>query len=143
MKRTNLTVVVYLSLVFLSGALVGGVGVGLYHARAVSAKADPSSPDAMRQRYRETLRTRLQLSAGQLQKLDAILSETHLQFKALRVKYRPEVKAIQAAQADSIRAILDDRQRSEYEKMRQEREEREKRERHDAESGKHPHGPGC
>jgi hypothetical protein len=127
MKRPNLTVAVYLGLVFLSGVLVGSVSIGLYEARAGAAKADPSSPGAMRQRYREELRTRLQLSAVQIEKLDVILNTTHRQFDALREKYKPEVKAIQEAHANAIRAILDDRQRAEYEKMRQERESREKR----------------
>ena len=135
MKRTNPSVVVYLALVFLSGILVGGVGFSLYNARAVSAKAEPCGPEALRQRYRDELRTRLQLSPDQLGKLDAILEDTHNHFVALRDKYKPEVTAIQNAHADAIRAILDDRQRAEYEKLRQERQK--------MESERHPRTPGC
>jgi hypothetical protein len=126
--RSNISIAVYLSLVFLSGILLGAVGLGLYNAR-VQAKADPCGPDAMRARYREDLRTRLQLSSGQLAKLDSIMEATHQRFRALRDKYRPEVKTIQAEQSDSIRAMLDDRQRVEYDKLQQEREKLE-RERH-------------
>jgi hypothetical protein len=134
MKRTNLSVVVYLALVFLSGILVGGVGFNLYNARAVSAKAEPCGPEALRQRYRDELRTRLQLSPDQLGKLDLILEDTHGRFVALRDKYKPEVTAIQNAHADAIRTILDDRQRAEYEKLRQERQK--------AEKEHHPRTPG-
>jgi hypothetical protein len=134
MKRTGLSVVViYVLLVFVSGVLVGIVGFGLYNARAVSAK-EPCSPDALRQRYRTELRSRLQLSPDQIRKLDVILMETHDRFGALRDKYKPEVTAIQSAHADAIRAILDDRQRAEYEKLRQERQK--------LESEKHPRTPG-
>ncbi len=134
MKRANLSVVVYLALVFLSGILVGGVGFNLYNARAVSAKAEPCGPEALRERYRDELRSRLQLSPDQLSRLDAILEDTHSHFVALRNKYKPEVTAIQNAHADAIRAILDDRQRAEYEKLREERRK--------VESERHPRTPG-
>ncbi len=135
MKRANLSIVVYVVLVFLSGALVGGVGFSLYNSRAAGHKTEPCSPEALRQRYREELRTRLQLGPDQLKKLDVILDDTHSRFVALRDKYKPEVKVIQDAHADSIRAILDDRQRAEYEKLRQERQK--------FDSEKHPRTPGC
>ena len=135
MTRSNVSIAVYLALVLLSGILLGGVGWGLYNARA-GGKADPCSPDAVRERYRTDLRTRLQLRSDQVLKLDTILEETHQRFRAMRDKYRPEVKAIQAEQTESIRAMLDDRQRAEYEKLRQEREKLE-RERHAGHAEKH------
>jgi hypothetical protein len=117
--------VVYLALVFLSGVLVGGVGLGLYHARSVSAKTNPCTAEAVRRRYVDDLTSRLQLRPEQVQKLTAILDDTHQRYKALREKYRPELKAIQGEQAASIRSILDETQRGEYEKVRQEREKAE------------------
>ena len=42
MKRANLSVVVYVVLVFLSGVLVGAVGFGLYNARAESPEKIPT-----------------------------------------------------------------------------------------------------
>jgi hypothetical protein len=130
MKRTNLSVIVYVCLVFLSGVVVGVVGAGMYHG----AKTAPSGSEAARQRYREDMRTRLQLSPDQLKKLDVIIGQTHERFRALREKYKPEVIALQAEHADKVRAILDDRQRAEYEKMRQERQKQE--------SEKHSGAPG-
>jgi len=134
MKRLNLSIVIYVLLVFVSGVLVGVIGFNLYNAKTVSAKGEPCSPEALRQRYRSELQTRLQLSPDQSQKLDVILHDTRDRFIALRKKYQPEVTVIQNAHANAIRAILDDRQRAEYEKLRLERQK--------FEAEKHPRTPG-
>jgi len=68
------------------------------------------------------METRLKLQPEQVQKLSGILEETHNRFKALRAKYKPEVKIIQDEQAVSIGTILNDAQRAQYEKIREERE---------------------
>ena len=124
MRRPNFSVIAYLGLVFLSGVLVGGVGFELYNARSVSAslKTNPCTAAAVRQRYMAEMETRLKLQPEQVQKLSGILEDTHNRFKALRVKYKPEVKIIQDEQTASIRSILNDAQRAEYEKVREERE---------------------
>jgi hypothetical protein len=123
MKRLNLSIV-YLCLVFLSGVLLGWVGYSLYNSHSVDAalKTNPCTPDAVRRRYIDEMKTRLKLREPQVEKLSAILEETHHRFKSLREKYKPEVKILQEEQAEKIRAILDDTQRLEYEKVRQERE---------------------
>ena len=127
MKRSNVSIVVYLFLVFLSGVLLGSVGYGLYNARSVNAslKTNPCTADAVRRRYIDDMEGRLKLRPEQVQKLSAILEDTHQRFRELRAKYKPEVKLIQAGQVERIRAILDGRQRAEYEKVRQEREKAE------------------
>jgi len=124
MKRPNLSVAVYLCLVFLSGVLVGGVAYGLYNARSVNAalKGNPCTAEAVRLRYIDEMRTRLKLREAQVEKLAAILEDTHHRFKELRAKYKPEMATIQDEQTARIRAILDDTQRMEYEKLRAERE---------------------
>lgn len=127
MKRTNLSIALYLVLVFASGVAVGAVGYRLYNlggVRAVRDNRPPISPEEMRRRYVEEMRARLKLNDGQLQNLTAILDDSRTKFRALREKYRPEVHAIQEEQADRIRAILNDGQKAEYEKMRAERERR-------------------
>ncbi len=124
MKRSNFSVTVYLVVLFLSGVLLGSVAYGLYNARSVNAalKSNPCTADAVRRRYIDEMKTRLKLRDSQVEKLSAILEDTHHRFKALREKYKPEVKALQEEQAASIRSILDDTQRVEYEKVRAERE---------------------
>ncbi len=135
MRRSTVTVILYLCLVFASGVLVGGFGMRLYNARAVDAKSNPCSPDRMRSRYLEDMRTRLNLTDQQFKQFTAILDSTGERFHELREKYRPEVKVIQEEQVSQIRAILNDTQRAEYEKMREERERRQPPER--------PHRKGC
>ncbi len=121
MRRPGTSAVIYLCLVFLSGILVGAFGWRMYSVRAESRK-NPCSPEAMRRQYIEDIRTRLNLSGDQFVKVQSILDETHERFRALREKYRPEVRTIQEEQVARIRAVLDPGQRAEYEKMRQERE---------------------
>ncbi len=131
MKRTNLAVALYLVLVFASGVVVGVVGYRLYDRDPSGVRfghdqqrRPPISPDEMRRRYVEEMRTRLKLNDGQLQNLNSILDDSRTKFRALREKYRPEVHAIQEEQAQKIRSILNDGQRAEYDKMREEREKR-------------------
>lgn len=119
MRLPNI-VKLYALLVFLSGALVGGVAVQFYNARTVRGY----NPADMRAKYAEEIRTRLNLNADQTKRLEAVLEDTHQQFRALREKYRPEVKHIQEYQAQKIREMLDENQRREYDKMRLERDEK-------------------
>lgn len=119
MRLPNI-VKLYALLVFLSGALVGGVAVQFYNARTVRGY----NPADMRKQYAEEIRTRLNLSADQAKRLEAVFEDTHQQFRALREKYRPEVKHIQEYQAQKIREMLDEKQRLEYDRMRTERDEK-------------------
>ncbi len=122
MRRSTFTVILYLCLVFASGILVGGFGTRLYSARTVDAKSNPCSPEDLRRRYLEDMRTRLNMTGEQFKQFTGILEATRERFHDLRKKYRPEVKVIQDEQAEKIRAILNDEQRAEYEKMREERD---------------------
>jgi hypothetical protein len=72
------------------------------------------------------MHSRLKLSGSQVKQLEVILDETRDKFRDFREKQRPGMKAIQDEQTARITAMLDEGQRREYEKMRQEREERRK-----------------
>lgn len=110
---------VYLALVFLSGILVGGVGVWLFTGNTASG----FNPQDARRRYSEEMQTRLRLTPEQSTQLQEIFKSTRDRLEALRGKWFPEVKAIQDEQLEQIRQMLNEEQRAEYEKMRQEREE--------------------
>lgn len=142
MKRSNITIVIYLCLVFLSGVLVGVIGMGTYASRKADAKNDIPTLSERRLRYRELLRVRLHLRPDQVAKVDSVLSQTHDRYDALRQKYAPEVQAIQDNQVQKMSEILDTQQRDEYLKIRQERELREKKNRQ-AEQPKRSNSPGC
>jgi len=118
MRRTRLSVVVYLLLVFLSGAAVGAVGH--WYFKKDGALPPRPSPEEFRRRFMEEMRTRLKLSDEQARQIEAILDET-------RERWRAQMHALQEEQTSRINALLNDEQRAEYEKMRREREERRKR----------------
>ncbi len=122
MKRNSISAAIYIALVFLSGIVVGTIGLGMYNSRAEGGKSNPCTADAVRRRYIDDMKTRLDLRPDQLQRLNSILDDTHKRYRGLREKYKPEVKAIQEEQLQSIRSILDDKQRGAFEKLRQERE---------------------
>lgn len=124
MKRSQLAVAVYAVLTFVSGILVGGVGYRLYSSTAVGTRPGSHSPEEYRRKYVEEMRSRLKLSDRQAADLNVILDATRDRWRQLRERERPEVKAIQDEQVQRIRAILDENQRAEYEKMREEREKR-------------------
>lgn len=123
MRRSRLSVALYLSLVFLSGALVGILAYRFYTAQTVRARTRPGSPDEMRRQYSEELRSRLKLSEPQFQQLNQILQATGVRFREMQKKYRPEVRGIMDAQTEAIRSMLTDTQRAEFEKMRRERDQ--------------------
>jgi len=127
MKPFRLSALIYLTLVFLSGALVGALAHRFYTVKSVTAKSARPSPEDMRRQYVDELHTRLNLKDDQLRQLDGILEATGKRYHELRKKWGPETRAIQEEQTNQIRAILDETQRAEYEKMRQERDQRRRR----------------
>jgi hypothetical protein len=125
MRRSNLHVGFYLFLVFLSGVLVGAIAYRLYSIQAVSAtRTGPHGADEFRRQLIADMRSRLKLRDDQVQQVEAILDTTREEYKALHQRLDPEMKAVQEKQTKSILAILDDAQRAEYQKMREERAKR-------------------
>jgi hypothetical protein len=119
----------YLALVFASGAAVGGFGTRLYTVSSVVAnigKGTIQSPEEMRKKFVDDLRTRLKLSDDQVMKLNLILDEARGRFHEAHDKMRPELEAIRQNQIDGVRAMLTPEQRAAYEKLIKEREEKRK-----------------
>jgi Spy/CpxP family protein refolding chaperone len=118
MRRSNLSTLLYLLLVFLSGAVVGGFGHRLYMMRTVSAAGGgPHNHGDFRKRYLEEMRTRLHLTDAQAAQLQQIMDATDQRLHDLH-------KSVQEEHASKILAILNDDQKAEYAKMREEREKR-------------------
>ena len=124
--RLRLPFGVYFLLVFLSGAIAGGLAVRWWMLQPERAANWRESHDERRQRYVEEMRTRLKLGGEQLEKFNRILNETHKRFQAARERMKPEMEAIRNEHVAQVRAILDEAQRAEYEKMRAEWEGRRK-----------------
>ncbi len=122
MRRSNLSTVLYVVVIFISGLLVGALG-HRYVSGSVCASA-PRAQDDYRRQYMSEMQARLKLDAAQMEQLDTILDSIRDEYRAFRQKYKPELQAIQDSQVRQINAILSSDQRSEYDHMREERERR-------------------
>lgn len=140
MNRPTRTLALWLTLVFLSGAAVGVLGYHLFRTRSAEAAGRRHlSPEEWRARYVETMRSRLNLTGEQLERLNRILDETREKFHRLDEELiKPRKSEIIKAQNEAIAAMLTDEQRAEYEKLRRERAERRRKAR---EQGEPPHPP--
>ena len=121
MRRNSFTTVLYLAILFLSGVAVGAFGLRLYTLNSVRAGGRPN-PEEFKRKYIAELRTQLNLTDDQVNKLGPILDETRKQFREMHERHRPELKAIQDEQTQRIRALLNDSQQAEYTKFLEERE---------------------
>jgi hypothetical protein len=130
MKPVRFSVAISLSLVFLSGVLLGGLAHRFYlytvHAGEVTRSARSAD---YRDNYIQGLRSRLKLSDDQVKRLGDIMDATRSRYREVHDKIRPELEAIHQQQIDQIEAALDPSQRAEYAKLRAERDKlREQRE---------------
>jgi len=130
MPKSKLSAAIYLVLVFLSGTLVGGFSYRLMTSPPVKA-VGPRTPEEWRKRYTEEMRLKVNLDAGQVSQLQAILDGTKQQYDQLRQKYKAQhdeeraaMMAVQAQQVEKVRSMLRDDQRTAYDQFREERERR-------------------
>lgn len=121
MKRSHLSIALYMLAVFVSGAVVGAFGHRLYTVRTVGADTR-RSPNDFRQRYVAEMKAKLNLDESQAQKLGVILDQTREQFKAFNEKHKAELSEIHEGQVREIRAMLTPAQQPIYEEHRKERE---------------------
>ena len=124
MRRSSLMAALYLVLVFLSGALVGGFAHRLWVSSVSAGSVTPRSQEEYRRAYTEEMRSRLHLAPDQLSRLQQVLDATRERYRGFREKHKAELSAIQDDQTQKIRAFLTENQQAEYEKMREERSRR-------------------
>jgi hypothetical protein len=121
MRRSNLGPLLYLLLVFVSGAVVGGFANRLYMMNTVRAGSPGGRNRAdFRKQYVEEMRTRLHLTDPQVAELQQIMEATGQHFHELH-------KSIEQEHVRKVTAILTDDQKAEYAKMREERDRRRQR----------------
>jgi len=127
MKRSNLTIALYLFLIFASGILVGAFGYRLYTGTPVAAKTSATvSPDEWRRQYVGEMSSRLKLAPEQMEKLNAILDDTRSRSHQAHDTLDGALKQIKQHHVDAVNAMLSPEQRPEYEKLRAERDRRSK-----------------
>jgi len=121
MKRPGLAAALYVSLVFLSGAVVGIFGDRLYTAKIVNASVNPKPAD-YRNKYVAEMTKRLLLSPEQVTQLGAILDDTRNKFHEEHNRSKQQLAQIHDEQVQKVHEILSPAQLPEYEKFRAERE---------------------
>lgn len=119
MRRSNLATFLYLAVVFVSGAVVGGFANRLYMVRSVIAVTPPNPAPRnhaeIRKQYVEEMRSRLHLAPAQVTQLQQIMDATGQRMHEMH-------KTIEDEHVQKVVAMLDDSQKAEYAKMREERE---------------------
>ena len=147
MKLSRATIVFYVGLVFVSGAVLGFFANRLYSASTVSASKtasatkNPPTPEEFRKWLTGYYQKRLQLSDDQVQKMNIILDESQAQVKAIHAQMDPQLDAVHANQITRMNLMLTPAQQTEYEKMRKERQEKEKEKQNQRRNGRSG-GPG-
>jgi hypothetical protein len=126
MPKSRTSAVLYLFLVFLSGALVGTFAYRLYSMKTVSAGVPATrptpTPEELRRHYIQDLNARVKMDGDQLQKLNQILDDTKASFNEMHSRMRTEGQSIQNHQVDEINSMLRPDQRPAYAQFRADRE---------------------
>lgn len=151
MNKSKLAVLLPLILVFVSGGMLGAFAYRLYSVPTVTTGGGTGgpppprpSPEEVRRKVVADVTSKVKLDAEQAKQLNAIMDQTHVEFDALREKYkpewdalnqkrealtekqRPEFDAIRSHQTERIKAILRDDQRPLFDAWRSERERQRK-----------------
>lgn len=128
MKSWKLPIALYLSLVFLSGAVVGALGYRIYNPPLARSVGPRRGTEQFRRQYLDEMRTRLNLNADQMQKLQVILDHTDQRFNDARAEHNQMIRELREDHMASVRAILNADQLPKYDQLREEREQRAKQE---------------
>ena len=126
MPKSRFSAGAYLLLVFLSGALVGGLSYRLYAVSSVNATRDSGapklSPAEFRRLYIDSIRAKVNLDPHQVDQVNQILDDTRTQFDEVHAKSRTDIQTIYNEQVEKITAILREDQKPAYAAFRTERE---------------------
>jgi Spy/CpxP family protein refolding chaperone len=122
----------WVAVVFVLGAALGGVFGYLYGHRSIVAAANPPLSEAQRRAQRvEQLTQELGLTNDQKQQLDSTLSQLHAEYKSIHDQSNQQLNSSmdQARQKgrDQIRAILTPEQKPKFEEFLRRLDEERKR----------------
>jgi len=122
MKRPGLAAALYVVLVFVSGAVVGGFADRLYTAKSVSASVNLPKPADWRKKYVEDITKRVHLSPQQVGELGAILDDTQTKYHEEHDRSKQQLALFHTEQVQKVHDILSPVQLPDYEKFLAERE---------------------
>ena len=117
----------WVGVVFLLGAALGGVLGYLFAHRPVSAANPPQTEEQRRASRVAELTKELSLSPQQAQQLDGILFHWHSESKILRDQTDAQIEAIRQKGRNEVRAILTPDQRPKFEEFLRRHDEERKR----------------
>lgn len=117
---------VWLLLAFVLGVTVGGLGLGVYHARAGGSQRG-GTPEAFQARLLQRLTTELNLRPDQREQVQAVLRDSGREFARLREEMRPRYQEIRARSRERMLAVLDPEQQVKFEALRAEWQRRAER----------------
>ena len=107
----------WVGVVFLLGAALGGmIGYG-FARRSVSAASTPLSEPVRRAQRVEQLRQELSLTSAQVQQLDVILLQRHTEARAIHEQTDAQLDQVHQKGRDQIRAILTAEQKPKFEQF--------------------------
>src|ERR1035441_10963718 len=108
MLQSRFSALITLLLVFLSGALVGGLAYRLYNVSVVAAPSNAKRPDPeeARKHIVADMRDHLKLDARQVDQLQQIFDQTRDQFHQMHDRMNAEGQALHNGQIEKVKAIL-------------------------------------
>jgi Spy/CpxP family protein refolding chaperone len=124
MLKSKFSALLTLLLVFLSGALVGGLAYRLYNVSVVAAPSNGKKPDPeeARRHIVADMRDHLKLDARQVDQLQQIFDETRDRFHQMHDRMNAEGQTLHNGQIEKVKAILRPDQLPLYDQWRAERE---------------------
>ena len=118
----------WVAVVFVLGAALGGVFGYFYgHRSSVSAANPPLSEPQRRAQRVDQLTKELGLSNEQRQQLDSTLSQLHAQYKAIHDQSDAQTEQARQKGRDQVRAILTPEQKPKFEEFLKRMDEERKR----------------
>ena len=114
MRRSNVATLLYLLVVFVSGVVLGGFANRSNGNTLAPQRRQPTRAE-LRKQYIHDMSTRLHLNEAQVTELQQITDATGQRMHDMH-------KTIEDEHIQKVVAILDDSQKAEYAKMREERE---------------------
>jgi len=117
----------WLALVFVLGAALGGV-FGYYFAhRSYASERTVLSAEARRAQRREKLTREVQLTPDQQKQVIAILDQSQVEYKAIHDVMDPRIESVRQKTRDQIRGLLSPEQKPRFEEFLRQIDEERKR----------------
>jgi Spy/CpxP family protein refolding chaperone len=117
----------WVGVVFLLGAALGGVVGYSYEHHLVSAASTPLPEPVRRAQRVEELTKLLSLTSAQSQQIDAILLERHTEVKTIHDQTDAQIDQVRQRGRDQIRAILTPEQKPKFEDFLRDLDQKRKR----------------